>query len=289
MLEEFKNPKTRQTEYIISGVVSAIYFNELKTKKDYGRDGKSWIPTHAVNIVVDGDKVGLGLTDKEVVRIKDVDENYHDLVRGIEITVPVTVGEYNGKPQYSGFASGITVVGTDGIQQASQAASEGFKQPYTAAKRDNSGMSTGHGINVAMNVLGSVDDSNAIIEQAKKAHDLTNKLKAEYAEKNPTMSEYDVGAMVGQSVLSASHYVEDVSDIEAIARQTLDVVVPQVSEYVKGSAKAVEAVPKKTVVKKAVKKTTKKEATPDRVNDDEIPDSAYADADNDMSDSDVPF
>lgn len=283
-IEEIVNPLNRKKQTIVSGVISAIYMNELKNKKDYGKDGKSWIPTHSVNIVVDGVKVGLGLTDKEVLRVKDVDDNYHDLVKGLEITVPVTVGEYNGKPQYNGFSSGITVVSTDGVQAAAQAPKEGFKQPYTASKRDMSGVHTGHAVNVAMNVLGSVDDADEIIKFAKEAHDLTNKLKSEYAERNPDMSDYDVGASVGQAVLSASHYVEAVADIEDIARQTLDVVVPAVSAYVKGEEKAKPA-PTKTVAKKAVKKATRKEATPERVDDDDIPQTSF----DDNLDEDIPF
>ena len=283
-LEEFKNPKTRKVEYIISGVVSAIYFNELKTKKDYGKDGKSWVPTHSVNIVVDGDKVGLGLTDKEVIRVKDTDNNYHDLLKGMEITIPVTIGDYNGKPQYSGFSSGVTIVSMDGVAQAAQ--SGGFKQPATTTKRDMSGVHTGHAINVAMNVLADVEDTDAIVEAAKQAHDLTTKLKEEYAEKNPSMSDYDLGAMVGQSVLSASHYVESVEDIEEIARQTLDEVVPQVSEYIKGG----KSTPKKTVAKKTVAKKTvvkkSKEATSERVDDEDIPDQSFNQS---IGEDDIPF
>lgn len=269
--------KTRTgTETVAEGELKAIFFNELKTKKDYGTNGKSWIPTHSVNIIVDEDRISLGLTDKDVLRVKDAEGNYHDLTKGQKISVVVTPnGEYKGVQQWQGRTSDVIV-----LEQApaGQQASGGSQKGYTPQKRDNSGMSTGHAINAAMNVLGDVSNPQAIIEAAKKAHDLTTKMKEEYAAKNPDMSEYDLGAMVGQSVLSASHYAEEVEDIEDIARQTLDVVVPAVSEYVKGT-KETPKTEKKTAAKKTVaKKTTKKaEPTPSRVDDDDIPEDAFLD------------
>lgn len=278
--------KTRTgIETVAEGELKAIFFNELKTKKDYGTNGKSWIPTHSVNIIVDEDRISLGLTDKDVLRVKDAEGNYHDLTKGQKISVVVEPnGEWQGVQQWQGRTSDVIV-----LEQApaGQQASGGSQKAYTPQKRDNSGMSTGHAINVAMNVLGDVSNPEAIIEAAKKAHDLTTKMKEEYAGKNPDMSEYDLGAMVGQSVLSASHYAESVEDIEDIARQTLDVVVPAVSEYVKGTKEAPKTAVKKTATKKTVaKKTTKKaEPTPSRVDDDDIPESAFVD---DLDD-DIPF
>lgn len=282
-IKEFENARTGDSEYIASGIVEAVYYNPLKTIKTYAND---WTPTHSMNIVVDGDKIGLGLTDRDGVGskqgVKDKGGKFHDLAVGLEIRIPVTVGDYNGKPQYGGRASEVVVTNSEGVAKAG---SEAPKQAYKAQKRDMSGMATGHGINVAMNVLGDVEDPDAIINAAKEAHDLTTKLKVEYAEKNPDMSDYDLGAMVGQSILSASHYVENVADIEAIARQTLDVVVPQVSEYVKGKQEPEQKEAKKPVAKKvpakktAAKKTTKGEATPERVDDSDIPESAFGDMD----------
>ena len=281
-LEEFKNPKTRKTEYVISGKVTAIYFNELKEVKDYGRDGKSWRPTHSVSIVVDGDKVNLGLTEKEVIRVRGLDGDYMDLAKGMEITVSVNKSEYNGKPQYGGYTKDITVISTEGVEKAAAASAQQFSKPYAAAKKDFSGIYTGHAINVAMNVLGNISDPSRVIETAKEAHTLTNKLKSEWAEKHPDMSEYDLGASVGHAVLSASLFVNFVADIEGLARTTLEVIVPAVSSFVKGEVSESEEPAKTATVKKAPKKVAKKPDPVVEVDDSDIPESSFDDTEDDI-------
>lgn len=257
-IQKVKDPRTKKEIVLVEGKITGIYFNELKTIKTYAND---WTPTHSVNIVVDGSKVGLGLTDREVLSAKDADDAWHDLVKGVEVSIEVVEGEYNGKPQYNATTKDVLVVDASGAETAQQTQSAAPKQTY--AKKDMSGVSTGHGINMAFNLLAgeAVDNAEGVIELAKKCHDLTQSLKAEYATKNPDMSEYDLGAMVGQSVLSASN-VTDFDSLEAVARDTLDKIVPQVSAYVKGVVEEKASAPKKTVAKKTVaKKTTAKTTT----------------------------
>lgn len=251
MLTRAKDPRTKKEIVLVEGKITGIYFNELKTIKTYAND---WTPTHSVNMVVDGDKVGLGLTDKEVLSAKDADDAWHDLVKGVEVSIEVVEGEYNGKPQYNATTKDVLVVDASGAETVQQAQNTTPKQTY--AKKDFTGVYVGHSVNMAFNLLAgeAVDNADGVIELAKKCHDLTQSLKKEYAEKNPDMSDYDLGAMVGQSVLSASN-VTDFDSLEAVARDTLDKIVPQVSAYVKGgSEEKPQAAPKKAVAKKAVAK-----------------------------------
>lgn len=273
-VELIRDPRTRKEVTFISGKIDGVFFNELKQQKTYAGPNGPWTPTHSASIIVDGDRVSFGLTDKEKINSKDADGNYHELTRGMEVSVEITeVGEYNGKPTYNSKASRVTVLDVSGAQQPQQSSGGGKQQSFQ--KKDMSGVHTGHAINVAINVVGSLDDAGKIINYAKKAHDLTTSLKKEYAEKNPSLSDYDVGAMVGQSVLSASHYADTVAEIEPLARQTLDEIVPSVSEYVKGGEKE-NKVEKKAPAKKTTK-TTKKQVTEAPMEDDEIPGDAFED------------
>lgn len=266
------------TVTMVEGTVQQISFKEIPGGSDkFGN-------THRAGIRVDDDwvnnvniKVNEGFDPQ--VRFNagtKASPKYETLEVGDVVKIVVQPSDYNGKTYYNSGVSKIRLVKKG--SGASQQSQGGSQKGYTPQKRDNSGQSIGHSINVAMNVLGDLSDPQAIIETAKKAHDLTTKLKEEYAVKNPDMSEYDLGGMVGQSVLSASHYVDSVEDIEDIARQTLDVVVPAVSEYVKGIKEAPKTEKKTTAKKTVAKKTTKKaEPTPSRVDDEDIPEDAFMD------------
>lgn len=266
------------TVTMVEGTVQQISFKEIPGGSDkFGN-------THRAGIRVDDDwvnnvniKVNEGFDPK--VRFNAGTKSspkYETLEVGDVVKIVVQPSDYNGKTYYNSGVSKIRLVKKgSGVSQQPQG---GSQKGYTPQKRDNSGQSIGHSINVAMNVLGDLSDPQAIIKAAKKAHDLTTKLKEEYAVKNPDMSEYDLGGMVGQSVLSASHYADSVEDIEDIARQTLDVVVPAVSEYVKGTKEAPKTEKKTTAKKTVAKKTTKKaEPTPSRVDDEDIPEDAFLD------------
>lgn len=254
MINEIKDPRTKKTFLEASGVVSAVYYNELKDKKSYPnpQKGTVWTPTHSVSIVVDGNKISLGLfekTEKKTdLRCKDADDNYHNLERGAEVSIVVEEGEpYNGKPQYNA-RSGDVLILTPAPAQSANVPAGASAAPYQ--KKDMTGVRVGHAINVAINVLG-LATAEELIEAAKAANDLTEKLRAEWKEKNPSLSDYDLGAMVGQAVLSASSYVESVDTIEEYARQTLEVIAPAVTEYIK--AQSAPAKPKAPAVKTPAK------------------------------------
>lgn len=281
-----KDARTRKEFLEASGVVQAVYLNELKNPKTYpGTKGQSWTPTHNVALVIDGDKISLGLFEKTDKRpapsAKDADGNYHSIAIGAEVSVVITQGEdYNDKPQYSAFSSDVLILAPAPAQAANAA---GGTAPAPYQKKDMTGVKVGHAINVALNVLG-LAEADEIIAAAKEANDLTEKLRAEYKEKNPSLSDYDLGASVGQAVLSASSYVESVAEIEAYARQTLDVIAPAVTEYVKAqSAPAKKATPA-PAVKTPAKKTAPKKA-PAKVAE---PTGAASSGFDDMDD-DIPF
>lgn len=284
-INKTKDPRTKKEITLVEGPITGIFLNELKTIKTYAND---WTPTHSVNLLVDGTKIGLGLTDKEKVSAKDADESWHDLEKGMEVSVLVTEGDYQGKPQYNAMPKDVLVVNASVPESKQSSAPASGKAAYT--KRDTSGVSTGHAINVAFNVLEgeAVDNPDGVVELAKKAHDLTVKLKAEYTEKNPDMSEYDLGAMVGQSILSASR-ITDFDSIEAVARETLESIVPAVSAYVKGNDKPVPE--KKAVAKKAApKKTAAKKGNAEVPQEpDEFLTDTVGNASPDFDDSDIPF
>lgn len=137
---------------------------------------------------------------------------------------------------------------------------------YQAKPRDNTGVSTGHSFNGAMNFLTTwgVEPSNEnIVAYGKKVHNATEKLKAEYAKANPEMSSYDTGAAVGNSILNACKLVGTEVDFEQgiydLANDFLANVVPEILKHVKGEVK--QAPPAK-VTRAPVKKPAATKAKP---------------------------
>lgn len=248
-------------ELVAEGTLNAIYFNELKEKKNYGRDGKDWIPTHSVNIVINDLRVSLGLTDKETIRCKDKSDNYQDLVKGQKVSVIVEEnGEYKGVTQYQGRSSNLIILEMAAEQSGSQ--SGGNFKP-----RDTTGMEVGHCINGALYILrngeGAYNDAD-VVTAAKEIHQITVALKGVYIEKNPDMSEFDIGSMVGHAVLNACRDTDTTSNVREFAQDTLENIVPEVQEFVKGSkAETAPAAVKKTVAKKTTAKKAAKVASVD--------------------------
>lgn len=264
--------KLRGKEMIlIEGKVDGFYINEIpadKIKSYAGKDG-AWTPTHRYNLVVEGERISLGMGDKDGVsdrqqiRAKDNDGNYHTLAKGLEVSVEVTEnGEWNGKTQYQSTASKVVVLDASGaVQTVARGGAAGAPQAaYTGKPKDTTGISTGHAINGAMNFLltWGVEASNEnIIRYGTSVHNITEKLKTAGKIKYPEMSEYDLGAMVGHSVLNACKLVGTDVDfetgVEGIAEDLLANVVPVVQKHIK-EGKAAPAAPKTT--RAAPKKAT---------------------------------
>ena len=194
-----------------------------------------------------------------------------------------TIGK-DGKEYWNG--KGLTVLnlveGQRGGQQQSSNQNNGNQQnTYQAKPRDNTGQSTGHAINGAMNfILGFGGDTSneGIAELAKKVHNVTEKVKAEYKKMEPSLSDYDNGAASGQAVLTACKLVGTEQDFEQgvydLAIDLLSNVVPKVMAHVKGEIK--QAPPAKVTRAAPVKKAATK-ATP------------VVDIDEDSEDSNLPF
>jgi|SRR5690606_9183809 len=280
MIEKHKDPKTRKEYLLATGVVEGVFFNELKQKKTYAGPNGPWTPTHSINLIVDGHRIGLGLTEKTSLRAKDVDDQYQDVVKGTEVSVVVEEGtEYKGTMQYNSRSSQITVITPAPAETAQQ--QSGGKSNFSGQKRDNSGVETGHALNGGLNLVrGGIDIE--VVEASKLVHTLTVELKKEYAEKNPEMSEYDVGAMVGHAVLNATRDAEKIEQVEEIARQLLDDVVPAVSSFVKGT-KTEKTDPKTSKKPNTRQKAPKVEKEPEPVENTE------QDVDSFEDDEDVPF
>ena len=237
----------------IDGKVDAFYINPIKPEhiKTYSGKNGPWTPTHRYNLIVDGQPISLGMGDKDgvsdrqVIQGKDNDGKYHALVKGLEVSVEVTEnGEYQGKTQYQSSNSKVVVIDASGAEAPQKPSGGGSGQTYQAKPKDMSGISVGHSFNGALNYILTfgLDNSNEfIVETAKKVHNVTERVKSEYAKANPDMSAYDTGAAAGNSILNACKLVGVDGDFEegvyALAMDFLNNVVPKIMEHVKGGEK----------------------------------------------------
>ncbi len=102
-------------------------------------------------------------------------------------------------------------------------------------KKDYSGVEIGHALNCALWVKKhKLADIDGILSLSKNLHDITKNLKKEYKEKNPKMSDYDLGASVGNAVLNACRVGGTEKTIEKNAKKILDELVPVITAYVRG-------------------------------------------------------
>ena len=233
-IETTKDPRNPRKEITVaSGVVSAIYFNEIPAdkRKDYGKDGKSWIPTHRINLVVDGAKIGLGMTDKDKLRVKDVDGNYQDVVKGAEISVTVTRGDdYKGVPQYNAYSSDVLVL-TPAPQEAAQ--ESGGSAPKT--KADPTEIVAGNARNAAAILVRrfGFDFNEAISYVAQVGHNA----KVEYAATDSKLTSFQVGVSVGEALKVAAELATDAAAMP-------DYITAYLAEQVPHSLQSVRALPK---------------------------------------------
>lgn len=234
------DPRTRKQMILVDGKIEGVFFNELKNPKTYtGPKGQPWTPTHSLNIVVDGTRIGFGLTDKDKINAKDVDGNFHQLQKGVEISAEVEEnGEYKGIKQYQSKASKVVVLDASGaVEQQAPKPQTGGSQSFS--KGDKPGISVGHALNGAMIFYKDNPPSEEdLVKVAHKVHDVTVEVKKWYKENNPKMNEYDVGAASGNAVLNALKLGVAMDEVEQKAKDFLVSVVPQVMNYVVGEKKA---------------------------------------------------
>lgn len=258
MLEITKDPRTRKDVMFVVGKIEGVYFNPLKNVKTYAGPNGDWTPTHTINVVIDGDKVGFGLTDKETINAKDADGNYHELKKGIEVSVEITeVSEYKGKPQYSSKASKVTVLDASGAVE--QQATGGQQKASNSFKKDMSGVVAGNGFNAAKALLGTYEDGEDFVKTAISLVEIGQKIRKQLKDSRADLDEYSIGAQSGMALIAACEVAEDISEVEDIANAILNDTLPKITEYVKEMENKTESPVKKTVSKKtAVKKPTKK-------------------------------
>lgn len=133
-------------------------------------------------------------------------------------------------------------------------------------KASTEGVQTGHAFNGAMNfiITQGVEPSNEnIVKYAQHVHNVTEKVKAAATAKYTDMDAYNVGAMVGNSILNACKLADPAGDfesqVEALANDFLDNVVPKIAAHVKGEVK--QAAPAK-VTRAPAKKPAATKAKP---------------------------
>lgn len=295
------DPKTRKPFLMAEGTVTGAYVNDIKEVKTYSGPNGPWTPTKRLSIVVDGTRIDLGMSEKDKIRAKDVDDNYQDVVKGVEVSVVVEEnGEYQGKTQYKAKTSGITVLDISKAEAPTKAgapAAGGQAGGQTSFKpKDMTGVRVGHAINGALNYVLSngIDyDMPGLVDIAKVVDAATDNVRATYAADNPGMSDYDVGAASGHAVLNACRMVGEADNLQVLqdeiitlANALLSEVVPTISEHIKEGAKA--PAPKATKVVPAKKAATRAKPLPKPAVD-EAPDLQEPDRFADMDDDPIPF
>lgn len=293
-----RDPKTRKEYLLASGIVSGAYVNDIKDVKTYNGPNGPWTPTKRHSIVVDGVRIDLGMSEKESIRAKDVDDKYQEVVKGVEVSVVVEEnGEYKGVTQYRAKVGNVTVIDISGAEAPAKPAgtnSQSQAQPFKA--KDMTGVQVGHAINGAINYVtsnGLEPDNDKLVSTAKIVHEATEDVRTVYKQKNPGMNDYDLGAATGHAVLNACRLVAENDDnalkdaLVSIAFDLLENVVMPITEHIKQGQKAPEPKASPVAAKKAATSKAKilPKATPKPAVEDE-PQSGFDDMDDDM---DIPF
>ena len=282
---------------LVEGTVDGFYINPIKPEhiKTYtgGKNGP-WTPTHRYNLIVDGQPISLGMGDKDGVsdrqqiRAKDNDDNYHNLVKGLVVSVEVEEGEpYNGKPQYR---SGVGKIVITDASKAEAPRAAGAAPAAAGKSFDKTGVEVGHAINGALDYLiasGGDLSNDSIISVAAVVHKVTTKLKADVAAANPDKSEFDVGASVGHAVRNACRMAPEgelEKVLEALSADILENVSAKVEAFVRsgkgvGKPATRTAAPKRTPQARKAKTADPVEAAPQEAETNVA----------DMDDSDIPF
>ncbi len=259
--------------HIASIVVADQWINYISLGIKEGRD-----PNIAINT---------GTKDSpKWVQIQETDE--------VKVVVKETIK--GDKTYYNAKRTGIKLVKKNATpgQAPQQTSSGGSGGGYTAKPRSTEGVSVGHSLNGAMNFLltQGVETSNEnIVKYAKMVHNATEKVKKITEGKNTGMDAYSVGAMSGNAILNACKFVNPDSDfesqLEGIAIDFLDNVVPLIAEHVKGGAKEEAPAARITRATPAKKPATKAPAVAKK--EPVMPPLGDSGDFSDMDDQDIPF
>lgn len=234
MIEKQVDPRTRKQLLFAVGKVEGVYFNELKNVKTYQGPRGPWTPTHAINVVIDGNRVGLGLTDKNAVNCKDVDGNYHELEKGMEVSAEVEEsGEYKGVMQYSSKSSLITILNPSVPDKSTSPQKAASKQ--LRGKNDDTQVVAGNARTAAFAFLKgkAYKDVNQINRIVEKMAETGHKVREQYRKDNPELDEFQVGVSVGQALVLAAGISKTEEDIDKYVTEILKEVIPYSVEVVK--------------------------------------------------------
>lgn len=258
------NPVDDSEMTIVSGVVGRFSFKEKPDQ--FGN-------THQAGIQVDGQWVNMKLKVKEgfepQIRFaegKGPNAKWMTLDVGDEVKMVVKPNVWNGTTSYNVTSSNIKLVKKgNGTPPQTATPSTGNKPAASGNsagwKKDNTGVEVGHAVSCAIQLVGV--DSEEVVEAAKAVHTLTMRMKAEHGKAHPEMSEYDVGASVGHAVKNACVFGSNIKSVEAVARNILENVIPDVTAFVKNGNVApkaevpAKAPPAKAPAKPAVKAPAK--------------------------------
>lgn len=274
--------RTKKEAFWAEGIVEYVKldkFDEMKVSyiKVAGQPDKKIESTHKASLLIK--EKGAGADDKGVwvslgevklhpehenLQVKDGDK-WVTIEKGVELTMDVKPSEWNGKTYYNSSKGKITILSTEGVQQA-QSSSKGGNKPSNNdgskpnyKKRDTVGIETGHAVNGALELLragvkGDAFDLAGVVQSA------TVTLKAEIAkDRGVDVTDYDLGASVGHAILNAcrDHTGKTVTAEEIIeaAREVL-ALSDKVAAAIRGMSAPVQE------VKKETKKVEKKEPVP---------------------------
>lgn len=272
MITRAIDPVTDKEIVMISGPVERIIIKEAeRTAKnlEYGI-------THTASLLIGGtyiNYISLGIKEGREPNIA-INQGTKDSPKWVqiqetdEVKVIVTEKVVGDKTYYSAKRTGIKLLkknATPGQQSQQSNGQSGGQSSYTAKpKGSTEGVQTGHAFNGAMNFIltQGVDPTNEnIVKYAQHVHNVTEKVKAAATEKHKDMDTYSVGAMVGNSILNACKLVDPSGDfesqVESLASDFLDNVVPKISAHVKGESKESSPPPKMTRAAPAKKAATK--------------------------------
>lgn len=289
------DPVTDKEVVLITGAIDRIVIKEAEPtpkNKEYG-------VTHIASLSLSGvwvNYISLGIKEGREPNIA-INQGSKDSPKWVqiqetdEVKVIVTEKVVGDKTYYSAKRTGIKLVKKNATpgQQPQQTVSGGSTN-YTPKQRPMEGVSVGHSFNGAMNFITAYGQDNSnenIVAVAKKVHDVTERVKADYAKANPDMSAYDSGAAAGNAVLNACKLVGTDGDFEegvyALATDFLNNVVPKIMAHVKGGSKE-QAPPAKVTRSSPAKKAPSKAKPVEQ----EIPAPADSGFDN-LEDPDLPF
>ena len=270
MITRAIDPVTDKEIVMISGPIDRIIIKEAeKTSKnlEYGI-------THTASLLIGGtyiNYISLGIKEGREPNIA-INQGTKDSPKWVqiqetdEVKVIVTEKVVGDKTYYSAKRTGIKLLKKNATpgQQSQQSASQSGQNSFTAKPKDYTGISVGHSFNGSRSFIttwGLEPTNENLISYAKKVHNATEKLKAEYAASNPSMSAYDAGAAVGNSILNACVLVGTDVDFEEgvynLAKDFLHNVVPEILKHVKGESKESSQSPKITRAAPAKKAATK--------------------------------